>query len=95
MLYLLFNKVNSKFLSPSNIKKLGEWLKENNKLGEYKFCWDSQKDRNGFEKGCVGKRNIITLIRNKNDSNQVFGAFNDMTFEIKKGRRNNHILLLN
>ena len=89
MLYLLFNKVNSKFLSPSNIKKLGEWLKENNKLGEYKLCWDSQTERNGFEKGCVGKNNSITLIRNKNDNNQVIGAFTDMALTINQGRKNN------
>ena len=80
--------MNSNFLNTlSHVTKLGEWLKGINKLGEYKLCWNSQTDRNGFDKGCVGKNNSITLIRNKDDSNQVIGAFTDMALKSNQGRK--------
>ena len=75
--------MESKLLNTSHVNKLGEWLKEINKLGEYKLCWDSQKDSNGFGNGCSGKNDTITLIMNENNSSQVIGAFTDMEIPCK------------
>ena len=61
--------------------KLGEWLKGVNKFGKYKLCWDSQTaDKDGFNK-CIGKNSTITVIKNKDVSNQVIGAFTDMPLQ--------------
>ena len=75
-------------MNTSHVTKLGEWLKGVNKFGKYKLCWDSQTaDKDGFNK-CIGKNSTITVIKNKDVSNQVIGAFTDMPLQNNQQSKN-------
>ena len=94
-MFLLFFprfKVNTNFLNTSHVTKLGDWVKDIDKFGKYKLCWDSQSNRNGFYKGCSGKKDTITIIKDRYDSNEIIGAFTDIAMSRKYKRQKSPLL---
>ena len=70
----------SKFINASQIKVLGEWL---NRLGKYELCWTSRQDTYGFYKGCGGKKETISIVRDYYNKDIVIGAFTDVAWKSK------------
>ena len=73
----------SKFINASQVQVLGEWLNRINKLGEYKLCWTSKQDTYGFYKGCGGKKDTISIVRDYYNKDIVIGGFTDVAWKSK------------